>query len=822
MSRKIFILILFTSCTSIFAKEHIIDLDVECTVVNFTGIERPAIAVNGTIPAPTLHFQQGDQVTINVHNRLDKETAIHWHGMIIPWQMDGVLGITQQGIPPGETFSYQFTLHQSGTYWYHAHAGLQEQQGLYGALIIDPKDVPNYSYNQDHVVILSDWSNTRPKQILANLKKTGEYYEPDFPIQPSLQKFLHDYCAATKKERKNVLKNYVEMQNMRMSIYDLSDIAYDSYLLNGQPNSSPWTTVVKVGDKVRLRFIGASASTIYNVKIPDTTMQIIHIDGNDIQPYAPNSFSIAPGETYDVIVDITEDRPYIIYAESIDQAGAAYGALLTKPEQIANYKKVKKFPEPAPVTEAMMNNMMGRRHEDNTAQHSQHSQHSQQSREKNENNSDNKHKKHADHINGKHNNHSMPLEPSITGDRYIYNYTKDGFPNATFGTKYDDVKALVTTNDPNKPVDAVIPMELYGYMDRYIWFINGLPVYEAKPLPLEEGKRYRIIFTNTSMMNHPMHIHGHWFILRNGNHEYDPLLHTIDVAPGATVVADVDADASGQWFFHCHVLYHMDSGMARVFQYKSIKEVMNKTKTPQNEIRETSFHNRPIVRVDELKLLDDKLVKHPQAHAKGFYFANLLDFSADPFNDSQEITYKGLFGDDYNKIQIYMNDSELEKGKISNLDVDVFYWRLISQFWAVKVGSNYFYRPAAKPYWQIGFGLEGLMPYFIETDARVYLYSGSTKIDLEFSRDTQITDRFYITPGVRLIAATKTIEKAMIGANLNQLQCTIKPNYWITSGVNIYTKYEYQKYFNDYKKLHRLHDESSTDNTFSLGISVIF
>ncbi len=318
------------------------------------------------------------------------------------------------------------------------------------------------------------------------------------------------------------------MQQMRMSIYDISDVAYDSFLLNGQPNSSPWTASVNIGDVVRLRFIGAGGSTIFHVKIPGTTMQMVHVQGNDVRPDFVDDFKIAPGETYDVLVKIKKNSPYIIYAESIDTLGAALGALITKPHQSVNYQQVHPFPEPLPVMREMMSLMMNHHMSMNHAM-----------------------------------NMSMPTEPAIIGDTI----SSSKAIQKTIGTKYQNLTAAVMTNDPNKPVNGVIKMELFGYMDRFIWFINGVPEYKAHPIPLEPNKRYRFIFTNPSMMRHPMHIHGHWFILRNGHGSYDPLLHTLDIPPGATVTADLDTDASGQWLFHCHLLYHMMTGMSRVFQY---------------------------------------------------------------------------------------------------------------------------------------------------------------------------------------------------------------------------------------------------------------
>ena len=871
--------------TSAIADDHIINLQVGYKTVYFAGQARKAIAVNNQIPAPTLHFKEGDHVTINVYNRLDEETAIHWHGMLVPWQMDGVLGVTQQGIPTGGMFQYRFTLQQSGTYWYHAHAGLQEQQGLYGAFLIDPPHAPTYRYTKDYVIVLSDWSNTDPEQIMANLKKEGDYYSPRFPLQPSLTKFIHDYYKASAEKRKNLLDDYKMMQQMRMSIYDISDVAYDAFLLNGQPNSNPWTAPVKIGDVMRLRFIGAGGSTIFHVKIPGTTMQMVHIQGNDVTPYTISDFTIAPGETYDVLVKIQKNEPYIIYAESMDTVGAAYGALTTNPHQFVNYKQVTPFPEPLPVTREMMSMMMGKMnqsslpslshpmapmkmgtkkssqmmgsmsHEMLMGQHgnahsdpqsmsstmnmdmssshpmkmSQGSSHDMGSMSKTSMTSmstiqgEHPHMTHNMQMNGMRMNHAMtmnmPTEPTIIGDTIS---PANASYMTSMGTKYQHVTAAIKTNDPSKPVNGVIKMELFGYMDRFIWFINGMPEYKAKPIPLEPGKRYRIIFTNTSMMHHPMHIHGHWFILRKGNGAYDPLLHTIDIPPGATVTADIDADASGQWFFHCHLLYHMMTGMSRVFQYSTLIEITKGEAKPERLVEQTAYHNRPIVRVDEVRPIDVSLVKHPIGHHAGLWLSTFLDAGADPFHNAQRLTYKGLYGPDYNKLELFMNDAEMNKGKVESADIDIFYWRLISQFWAIKAGANYFYRPAVTPYWQPGIGIEGLMPYFIDTDIRGYYYGGSAKLDIELSRDTQITNNFFIRAAIRGILASKTVPQAEIGSGLNQMRYIIRPYYRLMPGLNLFAEYEYQKDYGTFKNLQQNDGESTNDKTLTFGLSVLF
>jgi FtsP/CotA-like multicopper oxidase with cupredoxin domain/uncharacterized protein involved in copper resistance len=867
--------------SNVFASDRVVNLVVGYKTINFAGKLRKAIAVNNQIPAPTLHFKEGDHVTINVFNQLDQETAIHWHGIILPWQMDGVMGITQHGIQPGGVFHYQFTPHQAGTYWYHAHAGLQEQQGLYGAFLIDPPQQPHYKYTKDYVIVLSDWSNTDPEQILANLKKEGDYYSPRFPLQPSLIKFIHDYRKASTGERQQLLDDYKMMQKMRMSIYDMSDVAYDAFLLNGHPKSSPWTASVKVGDTVRLRFIGAGGSTIFHVKIPGVVMQMVHVEGNDVKPYPINDFTIAPGETYDVLVKIQKNNPYIIYAESIDTVGAAYGALVTAPHQFVDYKQAAPFPEPLPVTREMMSMMMGKMNhglspmntEMNDASMSKNIKHTSimdsgmrmnmpmthSGMKMDENSSSsmqmtpksshtmksmsqgsmgNMPASHSGHSNISENMNmsdgmkmdhsmsmsssqdmSMPTEPTIIGD--TVSPPISNLFDTSSGTKYQNLQAAVKTNDPNKPINRVIKMELFGYMDRYIWFVNGVPEDKAKPIILEPAKRYRIIFTNTSMMHHPMHIHGHWFILRKGNGAYDPLLHTIDVPPGATITADLDADASGQWLFHCHLLYHMMSGMARVFQYSTLIEITKNEASLENIVEQTPYANRPIVRVDK-NPVDALLVKHHMAHPMSLYLANYLDVGEDPFHSVQKINFKGLYGRDYNKFELFVNDAEMKKGIVESADMDIFYWHLIDQFWAIKGGVNYFYRPAKNPYWQPGIGIEGLMPYFIDTNVRGYLHSGSAKLDIELSRDSQITNNFFVRAGIRSILASKTVTQAAIGSGLNQMRYIVRPYYRLMPGLNLFAEYEYEKNYGAFKNIQSDTGASASQNTITFGLAMLF
>ena len=675
--------------------------------------------------------------------------------------MDGVAMVSQKPIPPGGVFHYHFTLKQSGTYWYHAHAGLQEQQGLYGAIIIDPI-YQRIKYNKDFVIVLSDWSNTNPEHIFDNLKKDGDFYSPKFPTQPSLLHFIQDYRKASPAERKKLMHAYHMMQKMRMNIYDISDIAYDTFLMNGRPPSRPWVRKVHVGDIVRLRFIDAGASTLFHIKIPGTIMKMIHVEGNDVRPYSLKTFTIAPGETYDVLVKIIKKMPYIIYAESADKVGAVYGALTTATNQIAHYNQVNPFPNPQPVIMEHQGS----------------------------------HK-----MSGHNTQHQM--------DKSMHQkMTMNALPTQSTPTKYDALISTVKTNNPNKPFH-VIKVMLSGNMDRYGWFMNGVPEYKAKPILIQHGKRYRIIFTNDTMMHHPMHLHGHWFILRNGHGAYDPLFHTIDVPPNATIVADFDADSHGQWYFHCHNLYHMKAGMANILRYT--------TQPKQNSHTAMSRYSHK----------NKKNIINPAHYLPGhkaidWYAATRLEASADFFHSIYKASLNSLIGPNNNKLQLYSEDAEMKNSTIENADLDIFYWRTISQFWAVKGGINYFYRPSKTPYLQPGVGIEGLMPYFIETNLRSYWHKGSFKFDLQLARDTQLTNNFFLRVGIRSILATKNITRDEIGRGVNDIEFIVKPYYRLTPNFNVYAEYEHTEYYDNLKRIRKNDGQSTNEHTISLGISTLF
>lgn len=896
LAQSILFMTLLLQAHFALASTQTVNLLVTYKTMNLAGKSVQAIVVNNQLPGPTLHFKEGDHVTINVTNHLDKGTSIHWHGLIVPWNMDGVEGVSQAPIPPGGVFHYQFTLKQSGTYWYHAHTGFQEQQGLYGAIIIDPLHSVTPHYTKDYVIVLSDWSNTRPEQIYANLKKEGDYYSPNFPLQPSLSRFLHDYRQADPKARQELLMDYKMMQQMRMSFYDFSDVAYDAFLLNGRPKNSPWTAPVKVGDVVRLRFIDAGASTIFHIKIPGATMQVIQVQGHSVVPYTVNDFTLASGETLDVLVKIVKDKPALIYAESSDTLGATVGGLLTHPQQKIDYQTITPFPTPAPINmmgSMDMTGMASGSSSMNMEMHSEsssmkpvtsnkkamatmHSHHAMSSM-----NGDKMSMAGMDHSSPSMNMHnetsqsavkpapqpmqmnasshtmsmgsmsmnhdmsamamdemkmpasvpatktnaaptSMSMNTSISMDHSKMMNMPTSSEPMTDSVKYTNLKELYRTNDPNKPYQ-VIHMKLSGYMDRYIWFINDVPESKAKPILIEPGKRYRLIFVNKSMMHHPMHIHGHWFILRNGHGAYDPLLHTLDIAPGETVVADFDADASGQWIFHCHFLYHMMAGMTRVFRYTSFPEDVAKVEAQPKQTSKMDSPASTGTVNPPAEYITPQIIHHPMGEMPGLFRASYLDAGFDPFSTIQQITFKSLFGGDNNKLELFTNEAEIQKGTIENADMDFFYWHLISEFWAIKGGVNYFYRPTSStPYWQPGIGLEGLMPFFIDTNIRTYFHQGSIKLDAELSRDTQITDKFFIRGGIRSILATKTVAADQIGSGLNEIELVIRPYYQLNPAMALFTEFEHTQYYGPLVGIRQNAGESTNENILTFGVSLLF
>ncbi len=540
------------------------DLTIAETAVNFTGRPRLATTINGSIPGPTLRLREGDTVTIRVHNRLAVDTSIHWHGILLPYQMDGVPGISFPGIRPGETFTYRFKVAQTGTYWYHSHSGMQEQLGMYGAIVIDPPRDRAIRADRDYVVQLSDWTDENPHRVLAKLKVQGDYYNFN---QPTVGNFFRDvadmgWSAAMDKRRM--------WNQMRMSPTDLADVSAQTYtyLLNGVAPAGNWTGLFRPGEKVRLRFINSGAMTFFDVRIPGLKMTVVQTDGQDVDPVTVDEIRIGVAETYDVIV-APKDEAYTIFAQSMDRSGYARGTLAARAGLSAPVPKPDK---PQPLT---MGDMMG------TMDHSAHGG-GQATMD---------HSAHAGHQKPQTRDPSraalasipsaMPAgkpKPRVRHARTEYgpgvdmrvdeprtNLDDPGVGLRNNGRRVLTYADLHTTGGPmdKRGAGREIELHLTGNMERYTWSMDGVEFSRSTPVHFRHGERLRVILHNDTMMTHPMHMHGLWNELESPDGKFQVRKHTINVQPAQRVSFLVTADALGRWAWHCHLLLHMDAGMFR-------------------------------------------------------------------------------------------------------------------------------------------------------------------------------------------------------------------------------------------------------------------
>lgn len=545
--------------------------------VNITGQSLKRITVNGKFTAPLLEFEEGDEAVIHVHNQLkNQDTSLHWHGLLLPGLMDGVPGFNGfKGIAPNGDFVYRFKVKQNGTYWYHAHSKGQEQDGLYGPLVIYPKGkIPVAAHektDRDYVVMLSDFHNSSSDSIMKNLKKSAEYYQ-------NRRETVSDVWKQVKAQGLKATWQDRSMWNrMRMLKTDMSDVTGYTFLVNGKTPEQNWTGNFKAGDKVRLRFINASAMSFFDVRIPNLKMTVVSADGQPVKPVAIDEFRIGTAETYDVIVEPKQPN-YQIEAESIDRSGFAIGTLHNENTQAVGPVQM---PEPRPRALLTMDDMgmsHGNRTSDEHAGHQMNMQHDMSAMpEMKKEESQTKHD-HAmmnmDHdmknMSSEEHDHSMmqmkhempaQSENKTKKDEPVYGWANASTPEGMKALQYSDLQSLTPQPDTRVPERELV-IRLGGNMERYIWTINGKKFSEAAPLQVKYGERIRLKFVNDSMMAHPMHLHGMFMQLENGQQaENVPNKHTVIVPPGKTVTALLTADALGEWAIHCHLLYHMSAGM---------------------------------------------------------------------------------------------------------------------------------------------------------------------------------------------------------------------------------------------------------------------
>ncbi len=576
------------------------ELVVAHTPFEFDGRRGTAVTLNGSVPGPLLRFREGETVTLRVTNRLDVDTSVHWHGLLVPSDQDGVPGLSFRGIGPGETYTYRYQVRQHGTYWYHSHSGLQEQQGHYAPIIIDPAGPDPIAYDREYVVQLSDWTFLSPETVLGRLKKQGGYF--NFQRRTAAD-FVRDigedgFGAA--------LRDRLMWGGMRMDPTDILDVtgyAY-TYLMNGQPPDRNWTGLFRAGERVRLRFIDSGAQTYFNVRIPGLPMTIVQADGQHVQPVTVDEFQFGAAETYDVIVQPKEDRAYTIFAEAMDRSGYARGTLAPRPGMAAEVPALRKRPlrtmvdmgmemkagdqggmkmgadKPVPETDHGSMDMGG----------------------------DNKPMPGMDHgsmdtgggpsapgmtdmgggsasmkmdgmgamspINGRHGPDTHGAGNTMVAEVQRNRLGEPGAGLENVGHRvltYNDLKSLEPARDTRKATRE-IEMHLTGNMQAFIWGIDGKRFSDdPTPIRVRTGERVRVTLVNDTMMEHPMHLHGVFMELDNGAGRHKPRKHTITVKPAERLSFEFTYDEPGNFAFHCHMLLHMEAGMFRFFNVAGSK-----------------------------------------------------------------------------------------------------------------------------------------------------------------------------------------------------------------------------------------------------------
>lgn len=504
-------------------------LSVDEVTIDTGDFRKQGIGYNGASPGPVLRFREGEDVTIHVTNNLDEPTSVHWHGLILPYQMDGVPGLSYPGIAPGETFTYRFPIKQSGTYWFHSHSGFQEPDGAYGAIIIEPNGREPFRYDREYVVQLTDKHPHSGDRIMRNLKSSADYYNRQ---QQTVGDFWRDSqehgLAATLKDR-------LMWGDMRMMASDIEDVQGFTGLINGKGPEQNWTGLFKPGERVRLRLINSSAMTYFDVRLPGLKMTVVQADGNNVQPVTVDELRIGVAETYDVIVQPKVDKAYTVFAESMGRSGFARGTLAPREGMQGEIPELR----PAPLLTMADMGMAHAGMDHGSMNHGAMAG--------------------MDHGNMSHGEAAaLPADPFYAqGSGLIPQAYNDG----RF-LSYADLRAQKPLYEEREPTRE-IELRLTGNMERYIWSINGIKESDAEPIRLQYGERVRFKFVNETMMTHPMHLHGMWSILDVGAGQWNPVKHVISVAPGTTVYMETEVDAPGKWAFHCHLAYHAAAGMFR-------------------------------------------------------------------------------------------------------------------------------------------------------------------------------------------------------------------------------------------------------------------
>jgi CopA family copper-resistance protein len=536
-----------------------LDLTIGETPVNITGAPRVAQTINGSLPGPLLRLREGDTVTLRVRNTLDEDASIHWHGLILPANMDGVPGVSFHGIHPGETYTYRFPLRQHGTYWYHSHSGFQEQLGVYAPIVIEPREPDPIVADREHVILLSDWTDQDPERMFRKLKKESDYYN-------FRQRTIGDFVRDVRDSGwKATLADRRAWAEMRMSAADLADVTGSTYtyLMNGQPPAANWTGLFTPGERVRLRFINGSAMTYFDVRIPGVTLTVVAADGQPVRPVAVDEFRIAVAETYDVIAEPSGADAFTIFAQAMDRTGFAAGTLAARPGLRAS------VPSPDPRPFLTMGDMGHSGHGDQGAQGAQGAGDTHAGHVMPEPQVADPHAGHdmsamaatVEHPASEQGNPLVDMQamsPTSRLDDPGIGLRGNGRRVLTYG----DLRSAFEDPDGREP-SRTIELHLTGHMERFAWSFDGIKFSSAEPIRLVYGERVRIVLVNDTMMTHPIHLHGMWSDLEDDEGRFLVRKHTVDMPPGTRRSYRVTADALGRWAYHCHLLFHMEAGMMR-------------------------------------------------------------------------------------------------------------------------------------------------------------------------------------------------------------------------------------------------------------------
>ncbi len=633
------------------------EFDINYKTVNFSGEDVQAMSVGDSIPAPTIEATVGDTLRVTFHNKMDVESSIHWHGVLLPNDQDGVPFLTTSPIRAGKSFTYEYPIIHHGTYWYHSHTQLQEQRGVYGSLVFHPKDGEKYKADREYVAVLSDWTNENPMQVLRNLKKDGDYYALK---KDSVQSWLKVFQYGPE-----AIKNRLNSSWTRMGPMDLSDVGYDAFLVNGKKESA--VDGLKGGETVRLRIVNASASSYQYVEFAGGPMTIVAADGVDTELKEVDRLKISVAETYDVLVQLPDDNMAYEFRASAED-GTGYSSLWLGEGHKMVARTIEK-PNLFLIDHSMHDMDMGDMKID-SMEGMDHSMHDMDMGDMK-----------MDSVDHSNMGHTMPA--GNTAIRMM--------------DEYDGLRSPVKTTLPVGNPDREVLLELTGNMERYVWSFNNKTLAEEDKILIRKGENVRFKFVNRTMMHHPLHLHGHFFRVLNGQGEYSPLKHTVNVPPMQTVEIEFYANEEKDWFFHCHNLYHMKGGMARVVRYEDAPS--------RGELNDQFYKN----------LKQDPWYRSVDTMTYSNFIGNETRFSNT--RNAIELGFDYDYKDEY--------------------EIDVVYERSINRFFDVFVGGD-FQGDELKNENLAVLGIRYVLPMLIDSEIRL---DSKGNARLELSSDLQLTNR---------------------------------------------------------------------------------